>query len=319
MEQVLKRDFSKNYVKLLGIAVLLFSMTFWLKIDIYKIIEAFIGLSLPFCCLIVVLFMCNFMLTVTRTFLSYRQFGVRIPYGAAAKALLAGQVGAVVPVFGGVIGQSLNLSHTSNIASSTSSFIYFFDKILMALSGATLSVACAAYLFRHLHLMHWLLGETNNTSLPEFLGAIALSFVIAFFMVVPKADRSTYQKFLNVKTLLYLGSVTLINVCTWSLSALCTTLCLMHLNVNWNAGHNFYQVFLACIIVSFIASIPLSVNGWGIREFAAISILPLVSVPKEIALVSAITIGVLSMLALVICGLGLTLKSRFWGHVAASR
>ena len=57
-----------------------------------------------------------------------------------------------------------------------------------------------------------------------------------------------------------------------------------------------------CVVVMFAASLPISLAGWGVRELSAVFVLSAVGVPPAAALVTAVVIGVGSLLVLLPLG-----------------
>jgi len=62
----------------------------------------------------------------------------------------------------------------------------------------------------------------------------------------------------------------------------------------------FPQLLTVLPVIALVASLPLSVGGWGIREGAFIYGLGLLGVPMEVAFLISVQIGLLSMLAVVV-------------------
>ena len=69
------------------------------------------------------------------------------------------------------------------------------------------------------------------------------------------------------------------------------------------ADVSFLQVFLVLPAIAFIASLPISIGGWGIREGAFVYGLSLFGVPMETAFIASIEVGLLSMVASLALGL----------------
>jgi len=62
-----------------------------------------------------------------------------------------------------------------------------------------------------------------------------------------------------------------------------------------------HQLLAGAAIVSFAASLPISANGWGVREIAAIQVFGVFGVPPEVALLVSVFVGLGSM-AVILAG-----------------
>ncbi|HTK85584.1 MAG TPA: lysylphosphatidylglycerol synthase transmembrane domain-containing protein [Patescibacteria group bacterium] len=66
---------------------------------------------------------------------------------------------------------------------------------------------------------------------------------------------------------------------------------------------DFAKILPVLPAIALIASLPLGAGGWGVREGAFIFGLGLIGVPKEIAFVASLQIGVISMTSMILAGL----------------
>lgn len=72
------------------------------------------------------------------------------------------------------------------------------------------------------------------------------------------------------------------------------------------------EVAGALLIVMFAAALPISLNGWGIRELSAVAVLGVIGIDSPTALAAGIVVGVLSLgvnLAVAVPGLWLALRA----------
>jgi hypothetical protein len=244
------------------------------------------------------IFILNFYIVAARLCLYYRQFNINISYDESKSALIAGQISGVIPVFGPVLGQSLSLKKSSDISSTASTFIYFYERIMMAASGAVTSLIIAYFTMEHK-----LFFTVNNESsgVIEYIVILLITLSAIWFKGLNALEKSTLKKYLSIRNVIYALSGTLLSLCSWLLSALCFLICVYFSCKNYPVESiPYFNIFLMSIIVSFLSSLPLSVNGWGIREFSAITVFGLLTIPKEIALFSSLSVGVFSLFALFI-------------------
>ena len=74
-------------------------------------------------------------------------------------------------------------------------------------------------------------------------------------------------------------------------------LCFVSLGIDINSEIQFWDLLAASCIISFLASLPMTINGWGIREIASIYFFGLLGMSSENAIAISISVGVLSTLA----------------------
>ncbi len=254
----------------------------------------FSGISLF---LVTGIFILNFYIVAARLFLYYRQFNINISYDESKNALIAGQISGVVPVFGSVLGQSLSLKKSSDVSSTASTFIYFYERIIMAASGAITSLLIAYSVIEK----NFFTVDKGSFGIIEYMLILLITLFAVWFKGLGIQEKDAFKKHCSIRNITYALSGTLLSLCSWLLSALCFLICVYFSCKSYLAEPiPYFHIFLMSIIVSFLSSLPLSVNGWGIREFSAITVFGLLTIPKEIALSSSLSVGVFSLLALFI-------------------
>jgi uncharacterized membrane protein YbhN (UPF0104 family) len=78
---------------------------------------------------------------------------------------------------------------------------------------------------------------------------------------------------------------------------------------------DFWDVLMVLPLVSIIASIPLSIGGWGIREGAFVYGLGLLGVAGETAFLVSVQVGALSMISALACGVPALLSGHLWNTI----
>ena len=69
------------------------------------------------------------------------------------------------------------------------------------------------------------------------------------------------------------------------------------------ANFTFFDLLSVLPVITLVASLPVSFGGWGVREGAFVYGLGLIGIPMEMAFVISIEIGLLTMVATILCGL----------------
>lgn len=75
------------------------------------------------------------------------------------------------------------------------------------------------------------------------------------------------------------------------------------ISLSAGAHFSFFDLMTVLPVITLVASLPVSFGGWGVREGAFVVGLGLIGIPTEMAFVISIEIGLLTMLATIICGI----------------
>lgn len=86
------------------------------------------------------------------------------------------------------------------------------------------------------------------------------------------------------------------------------------LTVSTGANISFLDLMTVLPVISLVASLPISIGGWGVREGAFVYGLGLLGVPMETAFLISIQVGLISMATTVITGIPALITSDF--HIA---
>lgn len=298
--------------KLCFISILSFIVINLSNININKSIQIIMHMKKTTCCFIICAFIINFQLSAFRNYIAYKQFKLPMTFSEIRLALLSGILGGIIPVFGAALSQSMVLNKRTNTSSTISILLYFYDKIVMALAGLILSCIASYSLFCNSSLLQKfsIIHEGIGASLLEFIVVLLVCLLISFIYIIPDDKKKIMLKLINKHSIFYALLGMLISFLIWMISANCFLQFLQDYDVNL-----FYvakiKIFYACLIISFLASLPISINGWGVREFSAIVMLGTLAIPAEVALSAAITIGVLSTLSILILFILYTIPTIF--------
>ncbi len=286
--------FFKTICKLGFISFIIAATIYNANIDVTKVTLILLHMKLSTCAMIIAAFALNFYLGSMRNYLGYQQFKLPVSFSALQLGLLSGVLGGIVPIFGSAVTQSLSLKKSSGLPASTSVLLFFYDKIIMAIAGLSMTCVAVFMLVHDWDFLKQIAIQNEGSSLFEFMTCLAMCVSVVFMYVVPKTNRLTVFKLINLRTISYITGSLLLSFGMWFISTSCFVQCIQDF---YGADFNTLarsEVFAACSIISFMASLPISVNGWGVREFAAISVLAFLAIPAEVALSAAITVGVLS-------------------------
>jgi len=234
-------------------------------------------------------------LVALRQFLIYRQFSCPIPYVQALSASLSGQIYGLffLPLLSGILGQSLELKRTA-LPPSVTAFIVTYDRLLVAGIGGILAVGSLFYLqpsfTEHLRFLY---VPVFHILVP--LLAVAILVGIKFLW---SKERYAFQATITFRNSLYFLGTSLCSILGWILVPGTFAIIIL----TFNPTLPFSMVMSACIVVSFLASLPITPNGWGIREFAAVKIFSILGIAMAPALFTSISIGLVSLIILLFVG-----------------
>ncbi|QIM48050.1 flippase-like domain-containing protein [Pusillimonas sp. DMV24BSW_D] len=282
----------KRYLGLLLSASALFLLFFF--IDPSEFIASLTAYPIRIVAISFFLILVNQLLVFFRYKLILSHFGFNVHWAQVFQACALGNLGAlvVIPMFGQVLGRQAVL-RSANISPAENAVIVAYERGLTAVVSLIIAALGGAYLL-------FLIGQAEISNLPilEFIFVLAAALAI----VLSCRKRGFEQKFFS--TILSRSSIAkFIVVCVvtiFSLAAMLLAFAFIFSVVAPNL--NLWGLLAVAAVVSFAASIPISFGGWGFREIAAVLILAIFSVSEEMALSSAVLVGLLSILAVVIFG-----------------
>jgi len=197
-------------------------------------------------------------------------------------------------IFLGFIGASLmkiGLVKRLNVPISTSTIAFIMDRLVI--------------LFTLLLMVAITLPFTPK--IPDFSvspfyllggGVLLVTFCIFFLKKIPLVKRLPYQKYLPVMSLSL--SKTVIKMLFVSIGSLFLYFIGIYIIGRYlDVGISFKNILIVMPIITLITSLPISINGWGVRESVMIIGFGLFGVTKENALALSIFVGILTLLSLI--------------------
>jgi len=228
----------------------------------------------------------NFLVVSFRLRVALGQFGFRVSNATALKASVAGYaVGHfVIQLVGNLVGRQLILRR-HGVSPTALGVLSTYERVVLLFASAILALTGLFVTFG------WARSFDLLNALP--VGQIAVVSIIAMATVFI-FGRSRYDQVLiklsvsprTALLVLQMFGITLLAQ-FFVLSAFAVLIAFMHMG-------NFLQWFAAAAIISFAASIPISVNGWGIRELASVFALSPLGVQPSDAIAISVVIGICS-------------------------
>lgn len=234
-----------------------------------------------------VLFALNLLLVSFRFWRIAAHFSITLPWGTALRANLGGHVAGLffIPLVGQVAGRQA-LLRGAGVPPLVNTSIAAYEKILLAAASGTLALVGAFLLMEWDSAMH-MVGEL---SLPQVALAGACGYGLSLLLGGGRFERGLLHSCLRWPRLLQVGETLGVTLLGQAVMISCFVL-----GFHTVAPQvTLLDLFAASAVVSFAASLPLSVGGWGTRELAAVYCLGKLGVPAPDALAVSILIGLCS-------------------------
>jgi hypothetical protein len=236
-------------------------------------------------------------LSLTNWF-SFRRFaaGIRaisttVPPRTLLDAFNAGQIGAYLPL--NVIGQSASRAMvltTAGLPPSGVVALTLAERVVAAASVALIGIVGALAALD-------LIGDPVATWTRLMVGPV--TFLVFLAVVSPILFGSFLSDVSRLLGGLDAGVVRWITVHSvlGHLAMIVAYLAMIRAFVD---GFPLLDVASGVAFVLLLASLPVSVGGWGVREVAALAILPRFGVPADVAVIASVLLGLLAMVVAVL-------------------
>lgn len=285
----------------IGIAILLFALGVWVAdpFSLYEKLKQFdVTIFLPLSLLLA----CNLLAAGVRFWRVLHHFGMGLSLRLSLAASMAGNLAGLffIPLLGQVAGRQLVLQRYG-VPSVINSSLSAYERIVVAISSALLALVGAVALFGTEVSLELLEGF----NFLEVILAAAIAGFLNYKFFGRKFERQLVEKLFNAKNLERLAEVMGLGLIgqLLMLSAFVVCFHVVAPQISW------LNLFYAAAIVSFAASMPISVGGWGVRELAAVFVMGKLGVPASDAVAASVVVGLCSTLVVLIVAPLLTARS----------
>jgi uncharacterized membrane protein YbhN (UPF0104 family) len=280
-------------IVLVFFSFLLLGSAFWFMRDFGAFSKALSLFEVQRIAIVAILFLMTVMLSFLRIWIIFRDFGHRLSFIGVVKACVAGNIGALffMPMFGQIAGRQFYLSKlgVSVIENSAASG---YERVV---AGAV-SVIFAAISFVYLYGSQ-VVEEAGLVNILIFVSAAIFALVVFFQVVALDAEKMVIKFYLNWRSFFLLFRVGLVVVLGMVLMMLCFALMF---SVVLPEAEPLEIVSIA-FIVSFLASLPISFGGWGLREVSSMFFVAYFGGSAETGLAASLYIGLISMAVVLLC------------------
>lgn len=276
------------------IALTLMMFALWMA-GVQNTIQLFFRFPLYSIVLIFLFMLANLWVVSVRFWCVLRQFSYRVSFINAARATFAGYLASLVmtPLLGQVAGRQSALEDVG-ISPIVNSALAGYERILLFVVSALMGVIGTAYLIGQ-ELVH---GFASRIHVTEIIVLMSFSFVITLSLG-GRFEVQIMRQILTLKNLLRI-----MEICVLTAIGQCLILlCFVSLILTLNPTTHFMSALAASAMVSFVASMPISVNGWGIRELASVFVFGKLGISPDEAVTISVLIGFTSTLVIMFGGL----------------
>ncbi|WP_337875716.1 O-antigen ligase family protein [Elioraea sp.] len=227
----------------------------------------------------------NFALVSARLLVLLRQFGWRVGGWAALRATAAGQAADLVvfQLVGQVVGRQVVL-RASGITPAVTTAATVYERAILFAVAAGFGLAGALHVFGRAAVAELVAGVPWAEAAIAGAGAL----VLALWSTAGPRERNALRRMVRPGRLAGAFAAT-------ALTAIGQALVIASFVVGLRAAApqtDMLSLVAAAAVVSFAAGLPISVNGWGVREVAAIHVFGLLGVPAGQALAVSVAVGV---------------------------
>jgi hypothetical protein len=228
------------------------------------------------------------LLISTRFWRILSHFSVFVSWGTALRATIMGQIASLVafPLVGQIVGRHRYLVR-SGLPSSLNAVIAGYERGATALVSLTCALCASVYLSQSISGVESVAFSTMlATILLGVWASISVGTAVQEKILISRVMRySAFADFFEV-----LG-ITLLSYCA-------TIVCFVVAFKSVAPQLDYAELMAIAAVVSFAASLPISVGGWGLREVASVFMLGKFGVSADAAMAASVVVGLVSNLSL---------------------
>ena len=215
-------------------------------------------------------------------------FGVKLPYPVIFKASLQGHFASLffISLFGQVAGRQMVLRKYGTPSVFVASLTAIERGLVFIISGGFCLLGII-WLFDKETVIVFL----DGIPIVQIIIVAVLGFVASLWFGISRFEGHLLAGFSSKKNIAHFIEALLVTL----VAHLFTLSAFMVGGIALAPEIGIWELLAAATIVSFAASLPISVNGWGIREIAAVFVFGYVGVAPSSALAISILVGLCSV------------------------
>lgn len=240
---------------------------------------------------ILLLLLANLFLVSFRFWRVLAHFGISLPWTVASRACVAGHVAGlvVISLFGQVMGRQAVMQHFG-VQPIVNASLAAYERALLASISGVLGVLGGSYLLGNAVVADF----SRDLSIAEVMVVALAGVGLSLWLGRSRFEAALSNKIFsraNIARVLLIAGLTLVGQLLVLGSFVLGILAI-------SPDIPVVSVFAAAAIISFAASMPITVNGWGVRELAAVYVLGKLGIPTADAVAVSVIIGLCSTLVI---------------------
>lgn len=269
-------------------SILLLAYVFYF-IDFDGFIVALLSFPLVTVLGVFLLFFLNFIVVTIRYWRILRNFGYGINFLDVAKANVSGSIASLlmIPLLGQVAGRHVMLER-AGVSAVENAAIAFYERFVVGSLSGILALLGGFFIFSS-----EVFDYVENIPILEISVIFVLAVSSYYYLVAGRTESFVVKAFLTRGALL-----SFFEVC--ALTFLANILVLASFFIIFSVvlpEANTLSILSLAAIVSFLAGLPVSFGGWGLRELSSISLVSLLGGAAASALAASVLLGVISIAA----------------------
>jgi uncharacterized membrane protein YbhN (UPF0104 family) len=272
------------------LSALLIIIVSWLS-GIEDVVRKLAGFPPQAVASMLVLLWANLFLVSFRFWRILAHFGVALPWEIALRANIAGTVAGlfVIPLFSQIMGRQMVLQ-SLGVTSVVNASLAAYERVLLALVCGVLGALGGIYLlgqttiarfFEQIALAEIVIAACGGLALSLWLGRSRFEKKLSGRVL----SRANLARVMVIVGLTFVGQFLMLGCFVVGILAV-------------SQGIPIVSLFAASAIISLAASVPITVNGWGVREGAAVYVLGGLGIPAADALTISVMVGLCSTLVI---------------------
>lgn len=264
------------------------ALVFWMA-GAQEIISSLTQFPLSSFAIILLLLSGNLWLVGFRFWRVLKHFSIRLSLAEASRASIAGHVAGLVMIslIGQVSGRQAVLRQFG-VTPLLNASLAGYERVVLAIVSGVLALVAAMYLLG----AHMITAFLNKTPLIEIALLIVVGVVFSVWLGggYNRKAANWIDRIISWKNLSHAGSIFALTLAGQFLVLLCFVVGVTALYENVP----ILSVFAAAALISFSASLPITINGWGVRELTSVFVLGKIGVSSADAVAISILIGLSS-------------------------
>lgn len=272
----------KRVLSIFGTVLAIFAIAWWVGLD--KILAGYADLDWGWTAAVLALMAVNLVAVIFRLHRVLAHFGCAVPWAVTVRASVSGFVSSlfVFNLFGSILGRQLVLRR-HNVPAPALVVASGYERFVMALVGLAAAAAGFVVVFGSQTVAEAL----ARTPLVQAAIVVPLAIALSFAMAGARHETALLRTLLSGPALARFAGVAVISAGANLLVFAAYVAALDAVGVSLP----FWQAMGAAAIVTFAASLPISVNGWGVREVAAIYAFGALGVSSHDAVAASVLVG----------------------------